>query len=102
MTKEKSKSLIEITFHKQILRKLYKEVKWLYINIPRRVLEGNILIDLGILAYAFKTTSWDKVIAALPFFFAFLIICLFFVGVIAVGDALIVNDAKRTRGRGRI
>lgn len=59
--------------------KLIKLLKWVRINVSKRVLEGNLLIDLGILCYSFRKERLDNIIHSIPYFLAFLSVCLVFV-----------------------
>ena len=86
---------------KKNIRSSQKELKWLHISVALRVLEGNFVIDLGILGYAFHTFSWSKVLVALPFFGAFLFICVVFVLVFALAEAYLVKSATESWSRRR-
>ena len=58
---------------------LNKLLKWVRINVSKRVLERNFVIDLVILGDGFIKGRLDSIIHSILYFFVFLVVCLVFV-----------------------
>jgi hypothetical protein len=83
------------------LKKFLKDVKWLNANLSSKTFKRNLLIDIGLLAYAFKSFSWESVLKAVPFFLAFLFICVLFSLMVSIGDRSAESYYKKGRwGKG--
>ena len=74
--------------------KLIKLLKWVRINVSKRVLERNFLIDLGILAYGFIKERLDNIMHSIPYFFAFLALCLVVVLLFALIERVMLGLYK--------
>lgn len=76
------------------LYNLIKQLRWARINVSKRVLEGNFVIDLGILGYGFRSGKLKNVIHTLIPFVSFLVLCLIIVLIFAFIESLMLGYYK--------
>ena len=76
------------------LYKILKQLKWIRINVSKKVLERNFMLDLGILVYGFIKGRLESIIYSLPYFLGFLIICLICVFLFAIIERVILGLYK--------
>ena len=73
---------------------LNKLLKWVRINVSKRVLERNFVIDLVILGDGFIKGRLDSIIHSILYFFVFLVVCLVFVVLFGLIERVMLGEWK--------